>query len=128
MSSLCFSGKAWKRMVTKVTFVGEGFTRKPPKYERFIRPMVSVNINKYDQPIAKTKKYIDDEIGVVKLSLPTTFFTQNQAFLIFLYIQTLSWLFIRAGLDWQDIERSRKSHDRYSPSSDIERRTRYTPP
>jgi len=31
--------KAWKRMVTKVCFVGEGFTRKPPKYERFIRPM-----------------------------------------------------------------------------------------
>mmetsp|Transcript_3401 Transcript_3401/g.4279 ORF Transcript_3401/g.4279 Transcript_3401/m.4279 type:complete len:261 (+) Transcript_3401:103-885(+) len=30
--------KAWKRMVTKVTFVGESFTRKPPKYERFIRP------------------------------------------------------------------------------------------
>ncbi len=31
--------KAWKRMITKMTFVGEGFTRKPPKYERFIRPM-----------------------------------------------------------------------------------------
>jgi len=31
--------KAWKRMVTKVTYVGENFTRKPPKYERFIRPM-----------------------------------------------------------------------------------------
>uniref|UniRef100_A0A669D663 Ribosome biogenesis protein NSA2 homolog n=1 Tax=Oreochromis niloticus TaxID=8128 RepID=A0A669D663_ORENI len=30
--------KAWKRMVTKVCFVGDGFTRKPPKYERFIRP------------------------------------------------------------------------------------------
>ncbi len=30
--------KSWKRMVTKVTFVGEAFTRKPPKYERFIRP------------------------------------------------------------------------------------------
>eukprot|EP00924_Labyrinthula_sp_SR-Ha-C_P005893 snap_masked-scaffold_14-processed-gene-8.1-mRNA-1 protein AED:0.23 eAED:0.23 QI:0/-1/0/1/-1/1/1/0/260 len=30
--------KSWKRMVTKVTFVGENFTRKPPKYERFIRP------------------------------------------------------------------------------------------
>eukprot|EP00953_Heterococcus_sp_UTEX-ZZ885_P018818 10511-Heterococcus_DN1.PRE.3 len=30
--------KAWKRMVTKVTFVGDGFTRKAPKYERFIRP------------------------------------------------------------------------------------------
>ena len=30
--------KAWKRMITKVTFVGPSFTRKPPKYERFIRP------------------------------------------------------------------------------------------
>ena len=30
--------KSWKRMVTKVTFVGEDFTRKAPKYERFIRP------------------------------------------------------------------------------------------
>jgi len=30
--------KAWKRMITKVSFVGEGFTRKAPKYERFIRP------------------------------------------------------------------------------------------
>ncbi len=27
-------------MVTKACYVGEGFTRKPPKYERFIRPMV----------------------------------------------------------------------------------------
>lgn len=30
--------KSWKRMITKVTYVGPGFTRKPPKYERFIRP------------------------------------------------------------------------------------------
>jgi len=30
--------KAWKRVVTKCTFVGDNFTRKPPKYERFIRP------------------------------------------------------------------------------------------
>jgi len=30
--------KAWKRMVTKCTFVGDNFTRKAPKYERFIRP------------------------------------------------------------------------------------------
>ena len=30
--------KSWKRVITKATFVGEGFTRKPPKYERFIRP------------------------------------------------------------------------------------------
>ncbi|BFZ62260.1 Ribosome bioproteinsis protein [Saitoella coloradoensis] len=31
--------KSWKRMITKATFVGEGFTRRPVKYERFIRPM-----------------------------------------------------------------------------------------
>eukprot|EP00915_Cephaloidophora_sp_WS-2016_P004979 GHVH01006644.1.p1 GENE.GHVH01006644.1~~GHVH01006644.1.p1 ORF type:complete len:261 (+),score=42.95 GHVH01006644.1:81-863(+) len=30
--------KAWKRVVNKVTFVSQDFTRKPPKYERFIRP------------------------------------------------------------------------------------------
>mmetsp|Transcript_6530 Transcript_6530/g.7508 ORF Transcript_6530/g.7508 Transcript_6530/m.7508 type:complete len:261 (+) Transcript_6530:174-956(+) len=29
---------SWKRMITKATFVGQGFTRKAPKYERFIRP------------------------------------------------------------------------------------------
>lgn len=28
----------WKRMITKVTFVGDAYTRKAPKYERFIRP------------------------------------------------------------------------------------------
>lgn len=32
------AAKQWKRMVTKATFVGPAFTRKPPKYERFIRP------------------------------------------------------------------------------------------
>lgn len=30
--------KAWKRIINKVSFVGEEFTRKPPKYERYIRP------------------------------------------------------------------------------------------
>jgi ribosomal protein S8E len=35
---LIFSASTYKRMITKVTFVGENFTRKPPKYERFIRP------------------------------------------------------------------------------------------
>lgn len=31
--------KCWKRRINKVCFVGENFTRKPPKHERFIRPM-----------------------------------------------------------------------------------------
>lgn len=30
--------KGWKRMITKACFVGDGFTRKPVKFERFIRP------------------------------------------------------------------------------------------
>mmetsp|Transcript_32731 Transcript_32731/g.52385 ORF Transcript_32731/g.52385 Transcript_32731/m.52385 type:complete len:261 (+) Transcript_32731:55-837(+) len=30
--------KQWKRLVTKVCFVPPHFTRKPPKFERFIRP------------------------------------------------------------------------------------------
>lgn len=30
---------AWKRVVQKATFVPEDFTRKPPKMERFIRPI-----------------------------------------------------------------------------------------
>ena len=30
--------KQWKRLVNKVSFVGDGFTRKPPKFERFVRP------------------------------------------------------------------------------------------
>merc|ERR1712224_1014550 len=30
--------KAWKRVGNKVWFVGPDFTRKPPKYERYIRP------------------------------------------------------------------------------------------
>ena len=30
--------KQWKRMINKVSFVGENFVRKPPKFERFIRP------------------------------------------------------------------------------------------
>ena len=31
-------GKVWKRKINKITFVGDNFTRKPPKYERYIRP------------------------------------------------------------------------------------------
>jgi len=30
--------KQWKRVVNKATFVSEDFVRKPPKYERYIKP------------------------------------------------------------------------------------------
>jgi ribosome biogenesis protein NSA2 len=58
--------KAWKRMITKATFVGEGFTRKPPKYERFIRPR-SLRYKKahVTHPELKTTFYLDI-IGVKK--------------------------------------------------------------
>ena len=37
-------------MVTKACFVGENFTRKPPKFERFIRPMAL----RYTKAVIKT--------------------------------------------------------------------------
>ena len=52
--------KAWKRMVTKVCFVPPNFTRKPPKFERFIRPSAlrfkKVNVT---HPELKTTFYLD---------------------------------------------------------------------
>eukprot|EP00922_Rhytidocystis_sp_ex-Travisia-forbesii_P046129 GHVS01068801.1.p1 GENE.GHVS01068801.1~~GHVS01068801.1.p1 ORF type:complete len:261 (+),score=37.75 GHVS01068801.1:67-849(+) len=30
--------KMWKRIIHKICFVGDNFTRKPPKFERYIRP------------------------------------------------------------------------------------------
>ena len=42
MFSILKTGKrnrnSWKRVINKCTFVPANFTRKPPKYERFIRP------------------------------------------------------------------------------------------
>jgi ribosome biogenesis protein NSA2 len=32
-------GRKWKRLVNKVWFVGENFIRKPPKLERYTRPV-----------------------------------------------------------------------------------------
>ena len=58
--------KSWKRMVTKVCFVPPDFTRKPPKFERFIRPAAlrfkKVNVT---HPELKTTFYLDI-LGVKK--------------------------------------------------------------
>eukprot|EP00744_Colponema_vietnamica_P005160 GILI01007584.1.p1 GENE.GILI01007584.1~~GILI01007584.1.p1 ORF type:complete len:261 (-),score=63.30 GILI01007584.1:184-966(-) len=58
--------KEWKRMVNKVTFVGDSFTRKPPKYERYIRP-TGLRFKKahVTHPELKTTFYLDI-IGVKK--------------------------------------------------------------
>jgi ribosome biogenesis protein NSA2 len=58
--------KTWKRMINKATFVPEDFTRKPPKFERFIRPsgmrMKKANVT---HPDLQTTFYLDI-VGVKK--------------------------------------------------------------
>merc|ERR1739841_243542 len=52
--------------VTKVTFVGDNFTRKPPKFERFIRPMgLRMNKAHVTHPELKTT-FCLEIIGVKK--------------------------------------------------------------
>ena len=52
--------KAWKRVINKVTYVPENYTRKPPKFERFIRP-TSLRFKKANvtHPELKTTFYLD---------------------------------------------------------------------
>lgn len=58
--------KSWKRVINKVTYVPEDFTRKPPKYERFIRPS-SLRFKKVNvtHPELQTTFYLDI-LGVKK--------------------------------------------------------------
>jgi len=65
----------WKRMVNKVCFVGESFTRKPPKYERFIRP-AALRFKKahVTHPELQTTFYLDI-IGVKKNPQSATYTT-----------------------------------------------------
>jgi ribosome biogenesis protein NSA2 len=58
--------KAWKRVVNKITFVGDDFTRKAPKYERYIRPS-SLRFKKahVTHPELKTTFFLDI-VGVKK--------------------------------------------------------------
>ncbi|UVC49613.1 Tgf beta-inducible nuclear protein 1 [Theileria orientalis] len=52
--------KMWKRVVDKACFVPEDFTRKPPKYERYIRP-TGLRFKKahVTHPELKTTFYLD---------------------------------------------------------------------
>ncbi len=66
--------KAWKRVITKATFVPQNYTRKPPKYERFIRPsglrFKKANVT---HPELQTTFYLD--IVGVKRNPQSTLFT-----------------------------------------------------
>jgi len=66
--------KAWKRMVTKVCYVGEGFTRKPPKFERFIRPM-ALRFNKAHVTHPELKATFQLPIIGVKKNPSSTMYT-----------------------------------------------------
>uniref|UniRef100_A0A2K5NIZ7 Ribosome biogenesis protein NSA2 homolog n=1 Tax=Cercocebus atys TaxID=9531 RepID=A0A2K5NIZ7_CERAT len=63
--------KAWKRMVTKVCFVGDGFTRKPPKYERFTRPICKNPSSPLDTALGVITKGTVIEVNVSELDLVT---------------------------------------------------------
>ena len=54
------NAKSWKRIVRKCTFVGEDFTRKPPKYEKYIRPS-ALRLKKahVTHPLLKTTFQLD---------------------------------------------------------------------
>ena len=58
--------KAWKRVINKISFVGDDFTRKAPKYERYIRPS-SLRFKKahVTHPDLKTTFFLDI-VGVKK--------------------------------------------------------------
>lgn len=68
--------KSWKRMVTKATFVGEGFTRKPVKMERFVRPMAlrykKANVT-HRAFISYVMSYSPDHFSFAKADLKATF-------------------------------------------------------
>lgn len=66
--------KAWKRMVTKACYVGEGFTRKPPKFERFIRPM-GLRFNKANVTHPELKATFQLPIIGVKKNPTSSLFT-----------------------------------------------------
>jgi ribosome biogenesis protein NSA2 len=72
---LCSTEKSWKRMVTKVTYVGEGFTRKPPKYERFIRPM-ALRFKKANVTHSELKTTLALDILGVKKNPQSPLYTQ----------------------------------------------------
>lgn len=85
--------KQWKRMVTKVTFVGDSFVRKPPKYERFIRP-TGLRFKKahVTHPDLKATFYLDI-LGVKKNPSSQTyvFFSSLIIVSFFLLLRALSF-------------------------------------
>jgi hypothetical protein len=67
-------------MVTKVTFVGPSFTRKAPKYERFIRPtglrFTKANVT---HPELQVRPFAARDLGTLISLMPTLTFDDCRA-------------------------------------------------
>ena len=85
-------GKSWKRLVTKVCFVPENFTRKPPKFERFIRP-TGLRFKKahVTHPELRTTFYLP--IIGVKRNPSSAMYTQLVSTLSYLKFRFSFWYF-----------------------------------
>merc|ERR1712146_30252 len=66
--------KAWKRIVTKISFVGDNFTRKPPKFERYIRP-AALRFKKAHVTHPELKMTFNLDIVSVKKNPQSTLYT-----------------------------------------------------
>jgi ribosome biogenesis protein NSA2 len=67
--------KQWKRRITKITFVPPTFTRKPPKFERFIRP-TGLRMKKAHVTHPELKSTFQLDIIGVKKNPSSQLFTQ----------------------------------------------------
>lgn len=66
--------KSWKRLIDKVSFVGNEFTRKNPKFERFIRP-TSLRFKKANVYHKELKATFSLDIISVKVNPQSTLYT-----------------------------------------------------
>ncbi|CAG9484768.1 ribosomal protein S8e, putative [Plasmodium vivax] len=66
--------KTWKRLIDKVSFVGNDFTRKNPKYERYIRPS-SLRFKKANVYHSELKATFSLDILSVKVNPQSNLYT-----------------------------------------------------
>ncbi|EUD66663.1 ribosome biogenesis protein N [Plasmodium inui San Antonio 1] len=66
--------KTWKRLIDKISFVGNDFTRKNPKYERYIRPS-SLRFKKANVYHSELKTTFSLDIISVKVNPQSNLYT-----------------------------------------------------
>uniref|UniRef100_A0A8C9GW84 Ribosome biogenesis protein NSA2 homolog n=1 Tax=Piliocolobus tephrosceles TaxID=591936 RepID=A0A8C9GW84_9PRIM len=67
--------KTWKRLIDKVSFVGNNFTRKNPKFERYIRPS-SLRFKRANVYHSELKTTLSLDIIGVKVNPQSNLYTQ----------------------------------------------------